>query len=173
MNASDYCILVVLKNCSIMKVKDLPADVLAAIKKTRYDRIVEKHEGPESWDYQLDFDSPRTQELIEMYRKNGLNFEPSPDAEFLQIGGTDVLLPVSANQHPNMTILHHFFSEDRSKLVLYIKNTTWDDSAWSAGFVAICDKFASQEFYLATFYHEWFIIDYDPLADLWRMEKRV
>lgn len=154
-----------------MQVKDLSPATIAAIKETRYDRIIEKHEGPETWKYQLDYDDPHTKELVEMYRRAGSEYEPSPDAEFLQIGGADVLLPVSADHHSNMTILHHFFSEDRSKMVLYIKDTTYDDSAFGAGFVAICDKFPGHEFYLASFYHEWFILDYDPLADLWRKGK--
>ncbi len=36
-----------------MKVKNLSLETLAAIKNTRYDRIIEKHEGPETSEYQL------------------------------------------------------------------------------------------------------------------------
>ncbi|MBK9013888.1 MAG: hypothetical protein IPM82_07275 [Saprospiraceae bacterium] len=147
-----------------MKVKDLHPEVLANIKNTRYDRIIEKHEGPFTWDWQLNRNDPKTLARMEEYKRNGIEYEPEADAEFLQIGDADVLLPVSSNHHPNMTILHHFFSEDRSKIVAYIKDTTYDDSMWGAGFVAICDRYEGHDFYLAKFYHEWFIIDYNSVG---------
>ena len=129
-----------------MKTKNLSPSTIATIKKMRYDRIIEKHEGPETWEWQLNRFDPKTLERIEEYKKNDIDYEPEEDAEFLQIGGADVLLPVSADHHSNITILHFFFSEDKSKMVLYIKDTTFDDSAWGAGFVAICDKFPKKNF---------------------------
>ncbi len=152
-----------------MSIKDLSPAIVAALKAKRYDRIVEKHEGPASWDWQL----PDDEEPIEVM-KNSLQHLPGFDdsethyAEFMPIGGVDVLLPVGSNHHQNMTILHYFFSENRQKIVLYIKDTTYDDGIFGAGFVAICDKYLNESFYIATFYHEWFIIDYDPLADVFK-----
>jgi hypothetical protein len=49
-------------------------------------------------------------------------------------------------------------------MVIYLKNTTYDDSPFGAGYVAICERFAEESFYIATLYHEWFIIDYDANA---------
>ena len=144
-----------------MKIKDVSPTILAALKDKRYDRIVEKHEGPETWDWQLPPSEARVQEMKSMYQGSGYDFSEDSHAEFLQIAGVDVLLPIGSDHHENVTILHHFFSEDRQKIVLYIKDTTYDDDMFSAGFVAICDKYPTEPFYIATFYHEWFIIDYD------------
>ncbi len=151
-----------------MKIKNLPPTTLATIKKMRYDRIIEKHEGPETWDWLLDVEGEKKKELKEFYKKAGADYEPSPNAEFMNVGRADVLLPVPSDHYPNMTILHHFFSEDRLKMVLYIKDTTYFGEDIYSGFVAICDKFPNEEFYITTLYHEWFTIDYDPLADRWK-----
>ena len=151
-----------------MRISDLSPETLAAIRETRYDRIIEKHEGPATWDWELNSKDPETIARNERYKSmGGLWEDPEADAEFMDIGGHPVLLPVSADQHPNITVLRHFLSQDETQMVVYLKNTTYDDSAFGAGFVAICNRWA-EGFYLATFYHEWFIIDYDPLADLWR-----
>ena len=151
-----------------MTVKDLSPNLLETLKKTRYDRIVEKHEGPETWDWQLP-DEARKERMKEMYGDSDMDFNLDAHVDFLEIGGVQVLLPVNNDHHENMTFLHHFFSEDRQKLVLYIKDTTYDDDAFSAGFVAICDKYPNESFYLATFYHEWYIIDYDPMAEKFKV----
>jgi hypothetical protein len=145
-----------------MKIKELSPTILAALKDKRYDRIVEKHEGPETWDWQLPPSEERIQELKKRYQESGYDFSEDRHAEFMQIAGVDVLLPIGIDHHENITILHHFFSEDRQKIVLYIKDTTYDDGMFGAGFVAICDRYADESFYIATLYHEWYIIDYDP-----------
>jgi hypothetical protein len=144
-----------------MKIKELSPTILATLKDKRYDRIVEKHEGPETWDWQLPPSEERIQELKKRYKEIGYDFSEDNHAEFLLIAGVNVLLPIGSEHHENMTILHHFFSEDRQKIVLYIKDTTYDDGMFGAGFVAICDKYPAESFYIATLYHEWFIIDYD------------
>ena len=151
-----------------MTVKDLSPNLLATLKKTRYDRIVEKHEGPATWSWELP-DESRKEEMKKMYGDRDMGFDIDAHADFLEIGGVQVLLPVDNDHHENMTFLHHFFSEDRQKLVLYIKDTTYDDDVWGAGFVAICDKYPNEPFYLATFYHEWYIIDYDPMAEKFKV----
>lgn len=151
-----------------MRIADLSPATLAAIRKMRYDRIVEKHEGPETWDWQLNSQDPEVIARNERYKSMGAAWEPSSDAEFMEIGGHAVLLPVSADHHPNITILHHFLSQDETQMVVYLKDTTYGDDAFEAGFVAICNRFPGEFFYVATFYHEWFIIDYDPLADRWK-----
>ena len=148
-----------------MKVKGLSPTIIASLKNKRYDRIVEKHEGPETWDWQLPSSEERIQELKRMYENSGYDFSTDNHAEFIQVGEVDILLPIGSDHHVNLTVLHYFFSEDHQKIVLYIKDTTYDDDAFGAGFVAICDKYPNESFYIATFYHEWYIIDYDPLAD--------
>jgi hypothetical protein len=148
-----------------MKIKELSPTILAELKDKRYDRIVEKHEGPAKWDWQLPPSEERIQELKKRYQEIGYDFSEDVHAEFMQIAGVEVLLPIGADHHENVTILHHFFSEDRQKIVLYIKDTTHDEGMFGAGFVAICDKYPTESFYIATMYHEWFIIDYDSESE--------
>ena len=148
-----------------MKVKELSPTTLATLKNKRYDRIVEKHEGPETWDWQLPRSKERIQKLKEVYQDSHHDFSMDNHAEFIQLAGVDILLPIGSNHHANLTFLHYFFSEDRQKIVLYIKDTTYEDDAFGAGFVAICEKYLNEPFYIATLYHEWYIIDYDSLAD--------
>lgn len=148
-----------------MKVKELSPTTLATLKNKRYDRIVEKHEGPETWDWQLPRSEERIQKLKEVYQGSHYDFSMDNHAEFIQLAGVDILLPIGSNHHANLTFLHYFFSEDRQKIVLYIKDTTYEDDAFGAGFVAICEKYLNEPFYIATLYHEWYIIDYDSLAD--------
>lgn len=148
-----------------MKIKDLSPKIVAAIKATKYDRIIEKHEGPFTYKWEFMEGTKERADTIAMYKKAGAEYEPDADADFLSIEGLEVLLPISADHHKNITILHHFLSKDDSKLVIYLKDTTYDESAWSSGFVAICDKFPKQDFYIATLYHEWFVIDYDSSSD--------
>lgn len=142
-----------------MQVETLPPETLERIKKSRWDRIIEKHEGPATWKWQFNDYAPD-----DMIFRMMPDFDPiASRPEFMQIGSHWVLLPVGRSQHANITILHHFLSEDRAKLVIYLKDTTYDDSLFGAGYVAICDR-QPEAFYLTTLYHEWFIIDYDPEA---------
>jgi hypothetical protein len=147
-----------------MLINDLSEETLERIGKMRYDWIVEKHEGPEIWN--LRQNNSELEEIIKRYQAMGLEYDPP--AEFLKIGDNFALLPISQKNHANITILHYFLSQDEQKLVVYLKDTTYDATAFGAGFVAICDKFPNQKFFTATLYHEWFILDYDPLADLWK-----
>ena len=107
----------------------------------RWDRIIEKHEGPENWGDTLRY----------------------TDAEFMTIDGRDVLLPLDAEQRPNVTILRTIVSEDQRTLTIFLKDTTYverpEDEFFMAGFVAVCDKFPDEEFYVAIVYHEWFMVE--------------
>ena len=141
-----------------MSIDDLPAETLNRLSKSRWDRIIEKHEGPETWEWQL---KPHE------YVPDDIIYQIEPDydpvlarPEFLQIDNQWVLLPVGRKHHPNMTILHCFLSEDRSKLVVYLKDTTFYDDWSMSGFIGICDR-QREGFYLASLLHDWFIIDYD------------
>lgn len=123
-----------------MKLADLSPETLEKIKSCRYDRIIEKHEGPESWSAVLQYYHP----------------------EFLEVNGYDVLLPINRDRHPNITILRCIVSDDGQSLTIFLKDTTYvpdpRDEMFYAGFVAVCDKVPGEAFFLAIVYHEWFII---------------
>lgn len=120
-----------------MKLADLDANTLEAIKAVRWDRIIEKHEGPETWASTLEWQDP----------------------EFMMIEGRAVLLPVEKSRHGNITILRTIWSQDGNSLTLFLKDTTYDDDWSMSGYMAVCDGMAGQDFYLAILYHEWFIIE--------------
>jgi hypothetical protein len=120
-----------------MKVADLSEETLAKIKTVRWDRIIEKHEGPDSWDLEFECGEP----------------------EFIEIEGRWVLLPVEASHHQNITILRAIWSADGNSLTLFLKDTTFDDHWADSGYIAVCDRIKEEEFFLAVLYHEWFIIE--------------
>ncbi len=120
-----------------MKLLDLSTETLEKIKLVRWDRIIEKHEGPEDWESVLRYDQP----------------------EFLEIEGCPILLPVDISHHPNITILRCIWSADRNSVTLFLSDTTYDDDPFFSGFLAVCDRLKNEEFFLAILYHEWFVIE--------------
>ena len=124
-----------------MRFADLPPATRERLNAWRWDRIIEKHEGPWSWGDTLRY----------------------TDAEFTSIDGRDVLLPLDAEQRPNVTILRTIVSEDQRTLTIFLKDTTYatdpEYEFFMAGFVAICDKFPGEDFYVAVVYHEWFMVE--------------
>ncbi len=120
-----------------MKVADLSNETLAKIKTVRWDRIIEKHEGPETWESEFTYS----------------------EVEFIEIEGRWVLLPVEESRHPNITILRTIWSADGNSLTLFLKDTTFDDHWSASGYVTVCDRLKGEEFFLAVLYHEWFIIE--------------
>jgi len=120
-----------------MKVADLSNETLAKIKTVRWDRIIEKHEGPETWESEFRYGEP----------------------EFIEIEGRWVLLPVDASSHQNITILRAIWSADGNSLTLFLKDTTFDDDMFVSGYMAVCDRPKGEQFFLAVLYHEWFIIE--------------
>lgn len=119
-----------------MKLSDLSDKTLHEIKSLRWDRIIEKHEGPERWSSVLEYYNP----------------------EFMEIEGRWVLLPVERENHANITILRTIWSADGNSLTLFLKDTTFGDGEFLAGFMAVCDKLKGEEFFIAILYHEWFVI---------------
>ncbi len=119
-----------------MKLEEITPDTFKRISKYRYDRIIEKHEGPERWDYLLE------KHLV----------------EFINVNGFDVLLPVDKEHHPNISILRCIVSDDKQSLTIFLKDTTYETGTF-AGYVAVCDKAPCEEWYIAILYHEWMIID--------------
>jgi hypothetical protein len=123
-----------------MNLSDLSPATRERLDAWRWDRIIEKHEGPETWGDILRY----------------------TDAEFIQIAGRDVLLPLDAEQRPNVTILRTIVSDDGQSLTIFLKDTTFADEEYerfTAGFLAVCDRFPDEDFYVAIVYHEWFIIE--------------
>ncbi len=124
-----------------MNLTDLSPSAMEKLKSWRWDRIIEKHEGPERWEDTLRYNEP----------------------EFLLIDGYDVLLPVDRGQHPNITILRCIPSTDGSVLTLFLKDTTYvpnpQDEYFAAGYMAVCERLPGETFYAATVYHEWFMVD--------------
>jgi hypothetical protein len=124
-----------------MRFSELSPQTLEKLHAYKYDRILEKHEGPFGWEAKLRYD----------------------DLELLQADSYSLLLPIGREQHPNITILRCIVSRDEQVITLFLKDTTFtDDPEWekfSAGRVAVCEKVPGEEFYLATVYHEWFITE--------------
>ena len=120
-----------------MKLADLPLTTIEKIKTYRWDRIIEKHEGPEDW-----------ASILKYY-----------DPDFMQMNGHDVLLPINKDQHQNITILRYIVGDDGQSLTIFLKDTTYKSDPFFSGFVAVCDRVPGEDFYLAILYHEWFIIE--------------
>jgi hypothetical protein len=124
-----------------MTLSELSPAARKRIEALKYDRIIEKHEGPESWKSTLRFTEP----------------------EFMHVAGYDVLLPVSRDRHPKISILRCIPSQDDEVLTIFVKDMTFvedpKEAWWQAGFLAICERLPRESFYVATVYHEWFIID--------------
>ncbi len=127
-----------------MKLSDLSDESLNKIKSQRWDRIIEKHEGPYRWEYVLKYYDP----------------------EFMEIEGRWVLLPVEQENHSNITILRTIWSADGNSLTLFLKDTTFGDDDFSNGFMAVCDQLKGENFFLAILYHEWFVIERTGVFEL-------
>lgn len=130
-----------------MRIADLSNESLERIRSLRYDRIIEKHEGPEWWASALKWHDP----------------------EFLQVCGHDVLLPVPREQHPRITVLRCIESRDGNVLTIFLKNTTFVENRemqrWDAGFVAVCERLDGEAFFIATLYHEWYVLpEFGPVT---------
>ena len=86
-----------------MKFADLNQETIEKLKVRRYDRIVEKHEGPETWKWQIE----------------------RGECEFIKTGEHFILLPVYLEQIPNITILRVIESKDGKSLTIFLKDTTY------------------------------------------------
>ncbi len=121
----------------MLLLSSLSPEALEKIKRLRYDRIIEKHEGPEDWDATLQWADP----------------------EFLELAGHDVLLPVGREHHPNITVLRCIEGDGGTVLTLFLRDTTYGQEWHDSGFLAVSEKVPGEEFYLASVYHEWFIVE--------------
>jgi hypothetical protein len=120
----------------MMRLADLSPQLRQRVARRRFDRFIEKHEGPWPWEYWLRDDA----------------------VEFLRVEGFDVLFPIEKEHHRNVSILRCVASDTRQILTIFLKDTTFDSDI-SAGRVAICEKMPGESWYLTIFYHEWYITD--------------
>jgi hypothetical protein len=144
-----------------LRLSDLPPETIARLKTYRYDRIIEKHEGPDDWKWLLQSPDERPSWLPEPLPGQEDRYKPDP-AEFLRIAGCDVLLPIGRSHHPNITILRTIVGDDGKSLTIFLKDTTYAEDPelefFSAGFLAVCDRVPGEPFYIAHVYHEWFML---------------
>jgi hypothetical protein len=126
-----------------MKLVALSQETLEKIKSVRWDRIIEKHEGPEDWAAVLRYSEP----------------------EFIMVEGHPVLLPIDKSHHANITIIRTILSMDGRSLTLFLQDTTFDDDLFFSGFMAVCDRVVNEDFFLAILYHEWFVIERSPALE--------
>lgn len=119
-----------------VRIADLSAETRRRIGRLRWDRIIEKHEGPADWRYLLEHDH----------------------VEFLTIEGYEVLLPVEKENHANITIRRVIPSADGQVLTIFLTDTTWFEGIF-AGFMAVCERVPGEDWYIALLYHEWFVTD--------------
>lgn len=123
-----------------MKVADLSPGTLERLKKWCWDRILRKHEGPDDWARTLAVRDP----------------------DFMTINSHEVLLPIPKDQHGNITILRCILSDDGNTLTIFLKDRTYaptpEEEFFSGGFLAVCDKFPGEDFYVAIVYHNWFMV---------------
>lgn len=100
---------------------------LEKIKVKRWDRIIEKHESPETWESVLRYSDP----------------------EFIEIDSRWVLLPLDQEYHINLTILRTIWSEDSHSLTLFLKDTSVYDDPFFSGYMAVCDRLDQENFFVA------------------------
>ena len=117
-----------------MKFQDIENEVRSNVARFGWDRIIEKHEGPENWAY-----------LVKD------NF-----VEFLRVDGFDVLLPIDKSRHANVRIDRCVVSRDAKTLTLFLQDTTYDTGIF-AGYLAVCERVPEQDWYIAIVYHECWI----------------
>ncbi len=84
----------------MMTLASLSQEQSNKIRACEWDRIIEKHEGPENW-----------VSMLEYY-----------DLEFLEIAGRPVLLPVNRERHKNISILRSIVSDDGNSLTIFLKD---------------------------------------------------
>ncbi len=125
----------------MLRFQELLPETIDLIKTMYYDRIIEKHEGPERWEI-----------MVDHY-----------NLEFIEVEGRAVLLPVDQEHHPQITILRAMIEQNEQTMTLFFKDRTFafesEPEHFTTGFVAVCEKFPSEPFYITILYHEWFIID--------------
>ncbi len=128
-----------------MKIQELTPELRSRVAKFRWDRFIEKHEGPEDWTYDLKDDF----------------------VEFMSIDGFDVLLPIDKLNHANVIIDRCLPSRDGETLTIFLHDRSYyEDNGMDmlAGRLAVCEKIPEQNWYIAIVYHECWINRLDSKA---------
>lgn len=123
---------------SVPSVAKLPENVIDHIRQLRFDRILEKHEGPSNWNMHIH------------------------TAEIMLIDNYQVLLPIDWSYHKNIEVLRCIVSQNGDTLTVFFKDhtfTTPDIEYFDAGRIAICDRIPETEVFIAVVYHEWFAVE--------------
>ncbi|MGB0931860.1 MAG: hypothetical protein ACPGVB_13845 [Chitinophagales bacterium] len=113
--------------------KQLSEETKEKISQYRYDYFVEKHEGPWSWADALEYER----------------------LCFILVDNQFVLLPLPSENASNITILQHYYSENRTRLIVHLQDTTWYDSNHEA-YLCIAEQIEGEDFYLCTLYHTYY-----------------
>ena len=125
----------------MLTVAGLSTEAISKIRAYQWNGIIEKHEGPEDWNFTLTTYNP----------------------EFLSAAGFPILLPVGRECNPNITILRSIVSRDGDSLTVFLKDTTYypdpEDELFWTGRMAVCDRVPGEDFFLAIVFHEWFVTD--------------
>jgi hypothetical protein len=130
-----------------MKFAGISAATLQRIGLVKWDGIFEKHEGPYDWNW--------------IFR----TVEEGEEIEFLTIDDRPVLLPIYPEHYANVEILRTVWSADRNSVTIFLMDTTYHQVSDQIGYLAICEKVVGEEFWLATIYHEWYVIEPDPIFE--------
>ena len=148
-----------------MKLADLSETTRQKVAKVRWDRIVEKHEGPFDWQCILDDDSEPDffvagTDLSRFARK----IEDVP--EFLIVDDRPILLPIPRKYHQNIEISRTIWSADGNSVTIFLTDTTFSTDWFEIGYLAVCDKVAGENFWLTILYHERFVIEPDSIFEV-------
>jgi hypothetical protein len=130
-----------------MKFADLSAATRQKIERVKWDGVFEKHEGPYDWNW--------------IFK----TLEEGEEIEFLTIDNCPVLLPIYPEHYTNVEILRTIWSADRNSVTIFLLDTTYHEVSDRIGYLAVCEKVAEEEFWLAIIYHEWFVIAPDPIFE--------
>ncbi len=95
--------------------------------------------------------------------------EEETRAEFIELEGKNVLLPVPRTHNPYMNLIRLIKSDDERSVTLFLHDRThkeWfqdPDRGARFGYLAIADRYPSKEynFYLANYYHFCFLVGSD------------
>jgi hypothetical protein len=145
-----------------MKLADLSEATRQKIAKVRWDRIVGRHESPWDWHCLVDDES---EPFIFANRPDYSPFTRNLDdvPEFLTIDERPVLLPIPRKYHSNIEIGRTIWSADGNSVTIFLTDTTFGNDWSDMGFLAVCDKVAEEDFWLTILYHEWCVIEPDPI----------